>query len=183
MVDEAVGGRVLVRCEPTTARVLVVDLLLEQHRRLAEQRRQHLDDQPTAHERAQCLVVRDEVLAPCQHRSRVGLFEMMQTRSLVAGPLLEPAEGGVERTELRLAQGARNDQPAVAPECLDVDRAERAGHAPAPSSPSSPAMVGPINSHSEPTGEFRHDTDRRSHGTRLGPDSARRTVELPRWQP
>ena len=124
MVDEAVGGRVLVRREATTARVLVVDLLLEQHRRLAEQRRQHLDDQPAAHEGAQRLVVRDEVLAPCQHRSRVGLLEMMQTRPLVAGPLFEPADRRVERTELRLAQGARNDQPAVAPERLDVDRAE-----------------------------------------------------------
>ena len=37
-LDEAVGGRVLVRRVSRTARQLVVDLLLVEHRRLAEQR-------------------------------------------------------------------------------------------------------------------------------------------------
>ena len=142
MVDEPVGGGVLVRREAAATGLLVVDLLLEQHRRLAEQLAQHVDDEAAADEVVEHRIVVDEVLAARQHGAGVGLFEVVQPGTAVDGPAFQSPHGSVEFVETVAVQRLAHDEPAVAPECVDVERVEPGGHVGAPSSWRSRAIIG-----------------------------------------
>src|SRR4051812_44034256 len=83
---EPVGGRVLVRGIPRAARELVVDLLLVEHRRFAEQRGRRRDHGSAREQRAQALVEGHEVVGPAQLRSVVGHLPVVQPLARVIGP-------------------------------------------------------------------------------------------------
>ena len=72
MVDESVRGGVLMRSEPTSARLFVVDLLLEQHRRFVEQLGEDGDDHAPRDEVAEhgLVVRRSPRCAPGRRRRR-----------------------------------------------------------------------------------------------------------------
>ena len=123
MIDEPVGGCVLVRCEAAAAGVLVVDLLLEQHRSLAEQLGEHLDDDAVADQRSERAAVVDEVLAPSDHRAGVGLLEVVESRPVGRRPSFEFVDRAVERRQLFGRQRHGDHQPTAATERFDVDHA------------------------------------------------------------
>jgi hypothetical protein len=121
MVDESVGGCILVRREATATGLFVVDLLLEQHRWLSEQLGEHVDHDAAADELAQDVAVVDELLTPCDHRAGIGLLEVVQPGATVGCPVLQLCDGLVDRSEFGWVEHARHEQPPIAPVAVDVD--------------------------------------------------------------
>ncbi len=121
MVDEPIRGGVLVGGEAPAAWLLVVDLLLEQHGRLAEQCCEHLHHDAAADELAEDLAVVDEVLAAGDHRAGIGLLEVVQPGATVGCPVLQLCDGLVDRSEFGWVEHARHEQPPVASVAVDVD--------------------------------------------------------------
>ena len=100
-VDEAVRRRVLVRGVPGAAGQLVVELVLVEHRRLAQQRARGGEQVARAQQRPQARVVGHQVLAAAQRRAVVGQLAVVEPaapvgpRRHLVGPRLQP--GGQRR--------------------------------------------------------------------------------------
>ena len=107
-VDHRVGGSVLVRRVAGPAGELVVDLLLVEHGRLAEQRAGDLHERTRAQQRAQARVDRHEVLTAAQRRARVGALEVLEDPVLAVG---EPCDFFVPADPMKIPKAVVPIQP------------------------------------------------------------------------
>ncbi len=111
-IDESIREPVLVRRVPSSARKLVVDLFLVEHRLLAEQRRRGNRHRSAREEAAHAVVERHEVLGAAQARTTVGLLSVVQPTIACAGPRRDLVDPLLYRNGLVVVERCR-EHPAV----------------------------------------------------------------------